>query len=178
MFFPPRFFDFFPPLLLCFSFFLPLVGFLVAWLNQKFSARQSVASSTDGNWWPDIILCIMGSLFSAAGADLAHVSCCAESTCGSAGTQKEKKKNRRGNIRRAYNKCIFYVSLLLTKKEVGVIRGIHTMDEKNKNKWATLWNVPTGRKGVIHVWPFDYPGIWTLFMVGCHYPHPVNWAWT
>lgn len=30
------------------------------------------------------------------------------------GRKKIKKKKKRGNIRRAYNKCIFYVSLLLT----------------------------------------------------------------
>lgn len=110
-----------------------------------------MASSTDGNWWPDIILCIMGSLFSAAGADLAHVSCCAESTCGSAGTQKKgKKEGGGGDIRRGYNKCIFYVSLLFTKKEVGMQRSLQTTDEE-RHKPSAPCSAPTGQKGAIHM---------------------------
>ena len=93
------------PSLFFFSFFLAVVWFLAEKLKQKFSARRSAGNCTDGNWraaftphppqhhpLPPPASCDPCSLPRWNG--LYRVSCCAESTCGSAGT--EKKKNRRG----------------------------------------------------------------------------------
>lgn len=101
------FFFFFFALL---SFFLLLVGFLVAWLNQKFSARQSVAGSTDGNWWSDIILCIMWSLFLATALVWPMLAAVLSQR-----VVLQGHRRNRGNIRITYNKCIFHVSLCSLK---------------------------------------------------------------
>lgn len=76
-----------PPLVLSLSFpllfFLAMVQFLLAELNPKFSARQSVGKCTDNNWWSDVVLSCHVTRVLGPAADLCHVSCCAESTCGS-----------------------------------------------------------------------------------------------
>lgn len=82
-----------PPLVLSLSFpllfFLAMVQFLLAELNPKFSARQSVGKCTDNNWWSDVVLSCHVTRVLGPAADLCHVSCCAESTCGSVKTQRE-----------------------------------------------------------------------------------------
>lgn len=85
MVFSPCFFYF-----LCFSFFLLWYGSLWCdWIESSVQDSQW-GNCTDGNWWSlHHVILVLGH-----SADLCHVSCCAESTCGSAkDTQRNREKH-------------------------------------------------------------------------------------
>lgn len=105
MFFPPLSFIFFALLF----FFLAVAWFLAVKLNRKFSARQPVGNCTGGNWRSAHYSLRHVILVLGRGADLCHVSCCAESTRGSvtlsgrrtsAGTASSRRSYPPGRVRR------------------------------------------------------------------------------
>lgn len=98
MFFPPLSFIFFALLF----FFLAVAWFLAVKLNRKFSARQSVGNCTGGNWRSAHYSLRHVILVLGRGADLCHVSCCAESTRGSVTLSGRRTSAGTASSRRSY----------------------------------------------------------------------------
>lgn len=98
MFFPPLSFIFFALLF----FFLAVAWFLAVKLNRKFSARQSVGNCTGGNWRSAHYSLRHVILVLGHGADLCHVSCCAESTRGSVTLSGRRTSAGTASSRRSY----------------------------------------------------------------------------
>lgn len=98
MFFPPLSFIFFALLF----FFLAVAWFLAVKLNRKFTARQSVGNCTGGNWRSAHYSLRHVILVLGHGADLCHVSCCAESTRGSVTLSGRRTSAGTASSRRSY----------------------------------------------------------------------------
>lgn len=98
MFFPPLSFIFFALLF----FFLAVAWFLAVKLNRKFTARQSVGNCTGGNWRSAHYSLRHVILVLGRGADLCHVSCCAESTRGSVTLSGRRTSAGTASSRRSY----------------------------------------------------------------------------